>query len=148
MMKILLYVSVGFLILQCVSCGSSRKDVREPEAATQRYRTIAVQKYGPDAGFVFNASKTVVLCVKKSKPSSQDPQQRVSFFVFDLSIDSAIFEDNISDGSVRWQDDFSILVSIVPGIVKSDESSAVKKYGYIFHCRSRKTRSLDASSVE
>jgi hypothetical protein len=68
--------------------------------------------------------------------------------VFDLAVDSAIFEDNIANGSVAWKDDFSILVSIVPGMVKNDDSSAMKKSGYIFDCRSRKIKNLDASSVE
>ena len=147
-MKMVLQISAGLLLLLFVSCGSSRKDLKEPESGFARYQAEAVQKYGQGAEFVFNDNKTAVLCVKKSKPSSQYPQQQVSFFVFDLSIDSTIFEDNISNGSVSWKDGFTILVSTVPGMVKSDEPSAGRKYGYIFDLRSRKTKSLDASSVE
>ena len=89
-----------------------------------------------------------VPCLKRSKPSSNNPQQQVSFFVFEFSIDSTIFEDEIANGSVSWKDDFSVLVSVVPGIVKSDEISAERNSGYIFDLRIRKTRSLDASSVQ
>jgi hypothetical protein len=148
MMKTSLHIVTGLLTVMFVSCGTSRKDFKEPELAPVRYRAIAIQKYGQKVEYLFNAAKTVVLCVQKPKPSSENPQQRVAFFVFDLSTDSTIFEDNIADGSVRWQDDFNILVDIVPGIVKSDESSAMKKSGYIFDCRRRTTRNLDASTVE
>jgi hypothetical protein len=129
------------------SCGSSHTYLNEHGSAA-RYRAIAAEKYGKGVEYVFNDKVSAVLCLKKSKPSAESPQQQVSFFVFDLSIDSTIYEDNIGNGSVAWKDNFSILVSIVPGMVKIDDSSAMKKSGYIFDCRSRKTKSLEALSVE
>jgi hypothetical protein len=147
-MKMVLHISAGFLLLLLASCGSSRKDLKEPESGTARYQAEAVQKYGQGVEFVFNDGKTAVLCLKMSKPSAKNPQQQVSFFVFDLSIDSTIFEDNLANGSVSWKDNITVLVSTVPGIVKSDETSAGRKSGYIFDLRSRKTKSLDAANVQ
>jgi hypothetical protein len=68
--------------------------------------------------------------------------------VFDLSIDSVIFEDEIPNGSVGWKDNLTVLVSTVPGNEKSDEASAGQKSGYLFDLRSRKTRSLDAATIQ
>ena len=147
-MKMVHQIPASLLLLLFVSCGSSRNDLKEPESGTARYRAMAVARYGQGAEFVFNGRKTAVVCLKKSKPSAKHPQQQVSFFVFDCSIDSTIFEDEIANGSVSWKDDFSVLVSVVPGIVKSDEISAGENSGYIFDLRSRKTKSFDASSVE
>jgi hypothetical protein len=148
MMKIMLHISVGPLLLLFVSCGSSREDVRGPEFGAAHYQTLAAQKYGQGTEFLFNDTKTAVLCLKKSKPTAKNPQHQVSFFVFDLSIDSMIFEDEIANGSVSWKDHLTVLVNTVPGIVKSDEPLAGQKSGYIFDLRSRKTRSLDASSIQ
>ena len=147
-MKIMLHISAVLLLSFLFSCGSSRKDLKEPGFGTPRYQVLATEKYGQRAEFIFNDNKAAVLCLKKSKPSAENPQQRVNFFIFDLSIDSTIFEDNLADGSVGWKDNFTVLVSTVPGMVKSDESSNGKKSGYIFDLRSKKTKSLDALSVE
>ena len=148
MMKTMLRLAAGPLFLFLVSCGSSSKDLKEPESGVARYRALAVQKYGQEAEFWFNDEKTAVLCLKKSKPSPKNPQQPISFFVFDLSADSTIFEGEIANGSVGWKDNLTVLVRTVPGMVKSDETSAARKSGYIFDIRSRKTKSLDAANVE
>jgi hypothetical protein len=147
-MKTLLYISVGLSLAFLTSCGSAGKDLKEPNSRSARYRVLAAQNYGEGTEFVFNNGKTAVLCLKKSKPSASNPLQQVSFFVFDLSIDSTVFEDKIPDGSVSWKDSVTVLVHIMPGMVKDDEPSAGRKYGYLFDLRSRRTRSLDASSVE
>jgi hypothetical protein len=141
-------ISVGLLTVLIVACGSSRKELGDRNVEKGRYRAMSAQKYGSRVQFLFNESRTTVVCLKETKPSAQYPQHRVAFFVYDLSIDSTIFEDEIADGSVAWKDEFSILVSIVPGMVKSDDSPGAKKPGYIFDCRSRKTKGLDASIIE
>jgi hypothetical protein len=147
-MRMFIQILAGLLCLLPVSCGSSRTDLKQPEAQHTEYRAVALQKYGPGVEFVFNESKTAVLCLRKSKPTAKDPQQQVSFVVFDLAIDSVIFEDEIPNGSVGWKDSLTVLVGTVPGIVKSDEGLAGQKSGYVFDLRSRKTRNLDASSIQ
>jgi hypothetical protein len=147
-MKTVHQILTGLLSLLLVSCGSSRLDLKESESQPARYQAMAFQKYGRGTEFVFNESKTVVLCLTRSKPSAIHPQQQVSFFVFDLSSDTTIFEDEIVNGSVDWKDSFTLLVSTIPGMVKSEESSAGQMSGYIFDLRSRKKRSLDASGVQ
>jgi hypothetical protein len=147
-MRMFIQILAGLLCLLPVSCGSSRKEVKGLESQPTQYQAVALQKYGQGVDFLINDTKTAVLCLKKSKSTAKNPQQQVSFFVFDLSIDSMIFEDEIVNGSVSWKDSLTVLVSTVPGIVKSEEPVAGQKSGYIFDLLSRKTRSLDASSIE
>ena len=147
-MRMVLHISAGLLFLLLACCGSSRKDLKEPESGIARYQAEAVQKYGQGAEFVFNDNKTVVVCLKKSKPSSQYPQQQVSFFVFDLSIDSTIFEDNIANGSVGWKDNFSVVVNITPGMEKGEDAFPPTRHGYIYDIRIRKTRELNSAPVQ
>jgi hypothetical protein len=148
MIKLMLHISIGLLLSLFISCGSSRRDFRESESGVAHYQTLAAQMYGQGEEFSFNDARTAVLCLKKSKPTAKNPQQQVSFFVFDLAIDSVIFEDEIPNGAVGWKDDLTILVSTVPGTVKSDEGLAGQKSGYIFDLRSRTTRDLDPSSIQ
>jgi hypothetical protein len=146
MMKIVIILSVAAVILMLLSCGTSRQDVKGQ--GREQYKAIASEKYGPGAEFLFNEKKSAVLCVMRAKPTAEHPQRQVAFFVFDFSDDTAIFEDEIVDGTVAWKDDVSVLVTTVPGIVKSDAPSSGKRTGYIFDLRSRKTRSLDATGVQ
>ena len=147
-MKMILRPSYFILVLFLFSCGTSRKEYKESEADTRRWESMARKKYGPGVEFVFNSTKSAVLCLKKLKPVSGDMRHQVSFFVFDLSSDSAIFEDTLPDAFVEWKDNFSVLVSIAPGMEKSDERLGELKFGYIFDLRVRKMRSLDATDVQ
>ncbi len=135
------------LIGSVLSCTSHR-DVRQQQSSIARYQSLAQEKYGDGVEFVHNSTKTAVLCLKKSKPTLQVPQQQVAFFVFDLASDTVIFEDSIPNGSVQWKDDFSIVVNITPGIEKGEDVSPPARHGYIFDIRIRKTRELNSTPVQ
>ena len=147
-MNTILHITVGILLLLFVACGSSRMDIKEPDSGALRYRSTAVEKYGPGAEFLFNEARTAVVCLKKLKPTLQVPQQQVAFFVFDLASNTVMFEDIILNGSVQWKDDFSILVNITPGIEKGEDISPPTRHGYIYDIRIRKTRELNSTSVQ
>jgi hypothetical protein len=141
-------VLMSSLIFLVAACSSGRPGAREQHTGGERYKSVAAQKLGPNAEFLFNEQRTAVLCLGKPTPTSERPQRHVFFFVFDLSSDSTIFQDEIVDGSVIWKDNFSIQVTSVPGIVKADEPPGAKPPGYIFDLRSRKTKALNAVNVE
>jgi hypothetical protein len=147
-MKKVIIVLTSSLIFLLAACSSSQPGSGEQHAGRERYKSIAAQKLGPNAEFLFNEQRTAVLCLGKPTPTSVRPQRHVFFFVFDLSSDSTIFEDEIVDGSARWKDNFTVLVMSVPGMVKRDDPPGANKSGYIFDLRSRKTHSLDAVGVE
>ena len=129
-----------------ISCGSQR-ELREPQPRAARYEMLARGKYGTGAEYVYNSSRTAVLCVMNSKPTTQSPQQRVSFFLYDLVADSALIEDNLANGSVAWRDDFSVVVKMVPGIERGDERLSHQRPGYVFDLRNRKMKSLESPEV-
>jgi hypothetical protein len=147
MIRIVLHISAVAAIFMLISCGASRQDFKEPGLGTEKYKEVAFQKYGSGVEFLFNENRSAVLCLKKTKPTAEHPQRQVAFFVFDFSTDTTIFEDEIANGTVAWKDNSSVLVTTVPGIVKSDDPPGGKLSGYIFDLRSRKTINLDASGV-
>jgi hypothetical protein len=146
--KTILQITVGLVLLLFVSCGSSRKDIKEPDPGALRYRSIAMEKYGPGAEFLFNEARTAVVCLKKSKPTPRLPQKRVGFIVFDLLSDSIVFEDNIPNGSVDWKDNFSVLVNITPGTEKAEDVTPQTIHGYIYDIRIRKARELNSAPIQ
>ncbi|MBF8294022.1 MAG: hypothetical protein HW389_567 [Bacteroidetes bacterium] len=139
---------VGILVVGSIlSCGSSRLFEHE-ESSSLRSRAMGREKYGEGVEYKFNSTKTAVLCVKESKTTLLVPQRQIAFFVFDVKADSILFEDNLANGSVGWNDEFSIIVKIIPGIEESDERSPHRQPGYIFDLRSKKTRSLESVIVQ
>jgi hypothetical protein len=121
--------------------------MKKMELQGEEYKSIAFQKYGQGVDFTRNASGTAMLCVKKSKPTQLQPQQQIAFFVYDMKAKDMLFEDSIPNGSVSWNDEFSIVVSIVPGTVRDDDKTPAPRPGYIYDLRSRKTRDLESVNV-
>jgi hypothetical protein len=139
---------VGILMVASfLSCSSSRQ-FRHEESSSLRYRTLGTERYGEGAEYTFNSTKTAVLCVKEAKTTLLVPQRRIAFFVFDVTADSILFEDNLANGSVAWIDEFSIVVKIISGIEESEENSPRRRPGYIFDLRSKKTRNLESIIVQ
>jgi hypothetical protein len=128
-----------------VSC--SMREVEKGDIRKAGYESLAVQKYGQGVEFIQNSSGTTVLCVKRSKPTQLNPQQKIEFFVYDVKAKHLLFEDSISNGSVGWSDDFSIVVTIVPGTVRDDDKTPAAHPGYIYDLRSRNTRDIDSAKV-
>lgn len=144
-MKILHYISAMVSIVALLSCGTG--DVTKGEVQGEEYKSLAFQKYGQGADLIRNTSGTAVLCVKSSKPTQLQPQQQISFFVYDISTRTVLFEDNLPNGSVSWMDDVSVVVTVIPGTVKDDDKTPSARQGYIFDLRSRKTRDLESVNV-
>jgi len=144
-MRIFKYIAAIFSIATLISC--STRDMKKMELQGEEYKSIAFQKYGQGVDFTRNASGTAMLCVKKSKPTQLQPQQQIAFFVYDMKAKDMLFEDSIPNGSVSWNDEFSIVVSIVPGTVRDDDKTPAPRPGYIYDLRSRKTRDLESVNV-
>ena len=144
-MRIFYNFAFIFSLAALASCSSG--DVTKTELRDEEYKTIALQKFGQGVEFVQNASGSAVLCVKRSKPTQLNPQQQVAFLVYDLKAKGVLFEDSIPNGSVGWNDEFSIIVSIVPGTVRDDDKTPAPRPGYIYDLRSRKTRDIEGVNV-
>jgi hypothetical protein len=143
-----LWCVVGIMVVASfLSCSSSRQ-FRYEDSSSLRYRTLGTEKYGKGVEYRSNSTKTAVLCVKESKTTLLVPQRRIAFFVFDVAADSILFEDDLANGSVGWDDEFSIIVKIIPGIEESEEKLPHRQLGYIFDLRSKKTRNLEGMIVQ
>jgi hypothetical protein len=138
-------VIVIVLLSTFTSCSTNK--AHKLDSAVDRYKALSVQKYGEGVEWIPNSTKTVVLCVKRSKPTDQLPQRQAAFFIYDVAADRITFEDEISNGSVAWKDNQSVMVEIVPGIEKGDEPSPPLRRGYVLDVRTGKTTDLERAVV-
>ena len=144
-MRILRFAMFVILLISSFAC--SNRDVVRSELSKPQYETLALEKYGSGFESAFNSSRTAVLCFRRSKPTLLYPQQQVSFFVYDVKAGSVVFEDDIPNGSVGWNDESSVLVTVVPGTVKAEDQPSQPRPGYIYDLLLKKTRNVDSVIV-
>lgn len=105
-----LSIVLSFLIL---SCATSKQ-------AQDKYRSLAVEKFKENIDYVYNESKSFVLCVSAAKPTALKPQNSIRFFVYDINNDAIVMEESLTDGSARWINDRSIEVRYALGVDSKD----------------------------
>ena len=141
-----LCVFVFPFIFSILNCSSAKQTETPPQhnqietQSTDKYQTIAEEKYHGGVNFLFNGAKTHVLCVKEEKETANPGFASTRFFVYDLKAERVIFEDAPGRATVKWISQSNIEVAVVPGIVKADESAKATLPGYVYDCqRQRKT---------
>lgn len=105
-----LVLIAGFLMF---SCTASKE-------AQEKYKTLAVEKYKGNANFIFNESKSFVLC--QSVPKSINLVNSIRFFVYDIKNDAVVIDETYADGAVRWINDHAIEVTYHLGVASKDPS--------------------------
>jgi hypothetical protein len=119
---------------------SSQSSQPSPETS---YEAAARSKYGGRVKFVFNNSRSYVLCVagkhqfRRLFPSSSP---RLRFFVYDLASEEIIFEESVENASVSWEDDTLVKVTVTPGIVRVE---GPREYGYLYDVVARQKLPLN-----
>lgn len=139
---------MGIVLVAGVLMSCSGREVERSTSIVERYQLLSLQRYGKDAECIMNPAQTAVLCMKHSKPTAQVPQRQVSFFLYDIAADKVTFEDNLPNGSVEWKDDRSVMVTIVPGIEKSDDQSPPRRHGYVVDVFTGKTKDMHDADVD
>ncbi|MBI3578118.1 MAG: hypothetical protein HY276_06790 [Ignavibacteriales bacterium] len=135
-------------IIMLISCSStktgSKNSTEEPV-----YKSVAAKKLGTGAvEYLFNASNTVVVCMKASKPTNLMPQHHIIFFVYDVAGDAILHEDEIANGDVTWNNDYQIKVTMIPGIIKDDDKAGTQPSGYMYDIRLKKKIDLSSSDIQ
>ena len=96
------------------------------------YEAVARRKYGERVEFVFNDSRSYVICIAgEDRFRSPFPKSspRLTFFVYGLASEQIVFEESIDNASVSWEEDTLVKVSVTPGIVRMEEPT---EYGYLY----------------
>lgn len=87
---------------------------------------------------ISNSTKTHTLCIKDGSRLNDPAVNRVEFFVFDNKNKEIILDDKAVNCNVSWQDEYTIAVVRIPGIVKKNEDDSKKNVAYLFNIIDRK----------
>lgn len=98
-----------------LSCTASKE-------AQEKYKILAADKYRENVDYVFNESKSFVLCQNLSKSTILKPENAIRFFVYDMKNDAVVIEESYANGSVRWINDHAIEVTYHLGVASKDPS--------------------------
>ena len=120
------------ILLLFAGCGTSNP----PEKRSRDFRSIAQERFGAKAEFSFNGNRTHVICFEQSKPSTEFPLPRTSFFLFDIDSGVIILEESLN-GAVSWEDDEHIRIDYVQGIVESSDVKGDHDSSYLFDIRTQ-----------
>jgi hypothetical protein len=119
------------LLVSCTSSprggGASIQEKKEPVVMT-KYEMIAVEKFKDHIDYVFNETKTHVLCMKTNKATPKMPESTVTFFIFELKNEKIVLEESIVDGAVRWVNDRQMEIIQRTGTVSKNDPDRTKSY--------------------
>ncbi len=145
-MRILSYLILQLTIVQVlVSCASARMDSVAVDAVS-KYSQLAIEKYHDNITYRENLAHSYVICYKQSRPGSLNPYPPLQFFVYAIKTDQILFEDSLSNGSIKWLNEYQFQVSTVPGIVTHDEEANKQLMGYIYDIQLK--RKLSTNDIE
>lgn len=131
-------ISFCFLFLSnCASNSNSRQD-KVGIKVIGKYKSIAIEKLSTPTEYIFNSTKTIVICTDRSKNVASDPTQVLHFFVYDIEKDSVIYEDSVLGGKINWFSNSIIEIGRTPGIVSGKEGEEKSSNAYYYDIKLQK----------
>jgi hypothetical protein len=121
-----------FLFFMIGACCSSNEAAGEFGSMQPAYKKIAAEKYNKNYERVFNSDSTYLIVYFSSKSVTKEIPFPLRFFVYDNKKDKVIFEDNLTNGNVKWLNDHQVQVSTIPEIISGKEEENRKIFGYIY----------------
>lgn len=115
---------IAFLFSSCCTAGKNRGGSDEKKT----YESIAHQIYKGEITYLLNSSRSHVICISNKKTTSHSPHPVADFFIFDISADSIIYQENSVSAAVKWIDDNSVEVLITPEIINDENQPDNKSY--------------------
>lgn len=126
MKKLFLSLLIAATSLACNSTKTSAVNNQIDD-----YKTIAKEKYGDNATFKHSPDEQFVLVVKEDKGTPKQPQNSISYFVYDLKKRDIVLEDTFGPGSVKWFENNKLEVFQIPGTMP--EGKDKNDFTYIYN---------------
>ena len=109
---------VSMAILMLISCGSSKRESARL-TRNEAYKVVAVRKFKAPIRYIYNDTKSHVLCFNQAKASTRNPFPSLSFFIYDLKSEKVIYEETLDNGSVLWLNENRVQITVIPGVITS-----------------------------
>jgi len=123
-----------------ISCSGTHEESNS-HTSVETYRSIAGAKYQGNVQYLFNESRSQVICLQSSKPTGLKPHPELDFFIYDISKENILFEDSLINGKVGWINNSQVQVEFIPETISGDED--LNKSGYIYDVNMMQKLSID-----
>ena len=125
---VLVPVSLFILINACSSKEASGELLQNKPT----YKKIAEEKFNKDYMVIFNNDSTYLIVYFFPKNVTKRLNPPLIFFVYDTNNKKVIFQDNLTNGEVKWKNNRQIEVSTIPEIVTGDDEKNKELFGYVY----------------
>ncbi|HMY37608.1 MAG TPA: hypothetical protein PLN79_14935 [bacterium] len=115
------------------ACSASRTQV-EAQQDAEKYKLIAIEKFSKDIKYVFNSTRTHVLCIKETRPEHPPKIHVMSFLLIEASTGHIILEETTTNAQAEWISESEVRVIFITGMPKENSHRAV---GYIYNVISK-----------
>ena len=123
--KVVIFILTIFS-LNCCSSGT----ISSQKNNTPVYKSIAASEFGSNYKVIFNSDSTYLIVTSSSNKTTTGLNSPLNFFVFNLSENKIVFEENLPNGNIKWIDDRQIKVSTEPEIISGREDKNLTDYTY------------------
>lgn len=121
-----------FLFLFIDACSSSKEKTDESQSDLPTYKKIAEENYDSDYKAEFNRDSTYIIVYYSPKNKLMSLNPPLKFFVYNAGSKRVIFRDNLANGQVKWKNDYQLVVTTIPEIVKGNEEENSESFGYTY----------------
>jgi hypothetical protein len=127
------------LLVNCSHCDVSEDNSLKNDTNRKSLAEIASEKFGGKYSLIPNSSNTYVICLKAQKGALSSPVvEEKSFFIFDKINSEVIFEDNLSNVSLKWSSSEVVSITRAAGMIKKNSDSPAEHTVYNYNVIERK----------
>jgi hypothetical protein len=141
-MKFYLYLFAflsGLLFLGCSHCDITKIE-KKLIKQDQNINSVARDKFNSKFKTINNQSGNFALVIDNFKDSKSPVVNKQSFFIFDLTSNEVIFEDEVVNAKVFWESNNLVTVSRIPGMIKKDSETKEGHKIYSFDVLEKKKK--------
>lgn len=84
-----------------------------------------------------NNDSSYILIVNQKKATNLIPSPELSYFIYDISKDEIVYEEEMIKGKIKWFDNENLRISLSPGIIKDNEKENVELFGYTINIKTK-----------
>jgi hypothetical protein len=119
-----------FLLIS--SCCSTNETSKQNELSQSSYKKLAEDRFNKNYKVMFNQDSTYLIVQSTRRDTAKNFPSQLNFFVYNSTERKIIYEDNLSNGNVKWINKNQLKVTTNPEVIKGKYSNNEDVFGYIY----------------
>jgi len=130
---------LGTFTLAALLIGSCATSNTKAVSQVDGYEKIAEERFGESAKYEHSPDEQYVLCYAEERGTAKQPQNTITYFVYDLKKEAIVHEDTFGPGSIKWYDDNKLEIFMIPGMMPANKTK--EDFTYIYNVETKKKAS-------